>query len=84
MCVYRVIFLGNSEIDAAAVLLRIRPPWIDEKTGVWDLSSFESRNKHNYANHAPRMRGFLPLLNGLLDAANLLKYVQDVRRYFCA
>jgi hypothetical protein len=22
------------------------------------------------------MRGFLPLLNGLLDAANLLKYVQ--------
>jgi hypothetical protein len=30
------------------------------------------------------MRGFLPLLNGLLDAANLLKYVQDVRRYFCA
>jgi hypothetical protein len=30
------------------------------------------------------MRGFLPLLNGLLDAANLLKYVQHVRRYFCA
>jgi hypothetical protein len=30
------------------------------------------------------MRGFLPLLNGLLDAANLLKYVQHVRIYFCA
>jgi hypothetical protein len=30
------------------------------------------------------MRGFLPLLNGLLDAANLLKYVQHVQRYFCA
>jgi hypothetical protein len=39
------------------------------------------------------MRGFLPLLNGLLDVANLLKYVQHVnllkyvqhvRRYFCA
>jgi hypothetical protein len=30
------------------------------------------------------MRGFLPLLNGLLDAANLLKYVQYERRYFCA
>jgi hypothetical protein len=26
----------------------------------------------------------LPLLNGLLDAANLLKYVQHVRIYFCA
>jgi hypothetical protein len=27
---------------------------------------------------------FPPLLNGLLDAANLLKHVQHVRRYFCA
>jgi hypothetical protein len=34
-----------------------------------------------YTSH---MRGFLPLLNGLLDAANLLKYVQHVRRYFFA
>jgi hypothetical protein len=36
------------------------------------------------AGAASSMRGFLPLLNGLLDAANLLKYVQYVRRYFCA
>jgi hypothetical protein len=29
------IFLGNSEVDAAAVLLRIRiTPWINEKTVV--------------------------------------------------
>jgi hypothetical protein len=30
------------------------------------------------------MTVFPPLLNGLLDATNLLKYEQHVRRYFCA
>jgi hypothetical protein len=38
ICVYWVIlkiFLGNSEINAAAVLICIRTPWIYEKTVVW-------------------------------------------------
>jgi hypothetical protein len=43
ICVYWVIlkiFLGNSEINAAAVLLRSRTPWIYEKTVVWDPGTF--------------------------------------------
>jgi hypothetical protein len=48
-----------------------------------EFASDENMIKHHVSLFLS-MRGFLPLLNDLLDAANLLKYVQHVRRYFCA
>jgi hypothetical protein len=61
------------------------------KTSIMSIMTFAKREQYSqklrniYVTISDaHMRGFLPLLNGLLDAANLLKYVQHVRIYFCA
>jgi hypothetical protein len=68
-------------------LLSLQPYYLFYKIPLWQIFfdiTFICGLDHSQSVCWTNMTVFPPLLNGLWDAANLLKHVQHLRRYFCA